>query len=284
MTSLEMENSMFTSWLDGLLFILWNYAIHPMNFWVCTAGTYRATAILGRVHAAFFNYNHFNEMTNMPDKIILARIMTALDLELRRALHYHEEGYENDNNYGIPGQVMRPMNVYWVSTTEASFNSTDYRGAQCPISPFTQRWSRDELPFHQEVCRCLTFEETPPSEVDSGNKEDFPTADLDDPVWSEKPIPNNCQQLCIHLILHSTTRPATPTPQPVQEEVPPEPEQMDMEILDYLPDVINVPKELLSDSCNMPFKSGQWISLTDINGHYVYDNSLFLLLIIIITV
>ena len=52
-----------------------------MNFWVCTAGTHRATGILGRVHAAFFNYHHFNVMTNMPDEIILAKIMTALDLE-----------------------------------------------------------------------------------------------------------------------------------------------------------------------------------------------------------
>ena len=106
-----------------------------MNFWVHTTGTYRATAILGRDHMAFFNYHHFNEMTNMPDEIILARIMTALDSEFERALHYHDEGFESDNDYGLPGTVMRHVCTYVISTTEASFNPADYKGAQCFISP-----------------------------------------------------------------------------------------------------------------------------------------------------
>ena len=99
MTSLEMENSTFTSWLDRM-FSLWNTAAHHMNFWVCTAGTYRATYILGRVRADFFNYHQFNEMTHMPDEIVLARSITPLDLEFEKALHYHDEGYESDNCYG----------------------------------------------------------------------------------------------------------------------------------------------------------------------------------------
>ena len=48
-------------------------------------------------------------MTNMPYKIFLARIMTALDLEFERALHYHDDGYENDNDNGLPTEVMRPV-------------------------------------------------------------------------------------------------------------------------------------------------------------------------------
>ena len=75
----------------------------------------------------------------MPDEIVLARIMTVLDLEFERALHYHDEGYESDNEYGLPTQVIRPVCVYSVSTTEASFNPTDCKGAQCPITPFTPR-------------------------------------------------------------------------------------------------------------------------------------------------
>ena len=110
-----------------------------MKFWVCTAGTYRAMLILGRVHAAFFNYHKFNEMTHIPDEIVLARIMTALDLEFEKALHHHDKGYESDNDYGIPTQVTRPVCVYSVSTTEASLKLTDYKGAQCPISPFMPR-------------------------------------------------------------------------------------------------------------------------------------------------
>ena len=110
-----------------------------MNFWVCTAGTYRATAILGRVHIVFFNYHHFNEMTNMPDEIVLAKIMTALDLDFKRDLHDHDEGYDSDNDYGLLGPVKRLVCIYLVSTTEASFNPTDYKGAQFPTSPFTPR-------------------------------------------------------------------------------------------------------------------------------------------------
>ena len=78
-------------------------------------------------------------MTNMPDEIVLANIMTALDLEFERALHYHDEGYDSDNDYGLPGPFMRPVCIYLVSTTEASLNPTDYRGTQCPTSPSTPR-------------------------------------------------------------------------------------------------------------------------------------------------
>ena len=171
-----------------------------MNFWVHTAGTYRVTAILGRVHTAFFNYPQFNEMTPMADEIVLARIMTALDLEFKKARHYHDEGYKSDDYYGLPAQVMRPVHVYSVTTTQASFNPADYKEAQHPISLFMPRWPRVELPFHQGVCWCLTFDETPlpPPEVDTDDEEYLPTADLDDQVWSKEPVPNSWEYLCIH--------------------------------------------------------------------------------------
>ena len=72
-----------------------------MNFWLCVVGMYRETAILGRVHTTFFSYNYSSKMTNMPDEIVLAKIMTALDLQFERALHYHDEGYDSDNYYGL---------------------------------------------------------------------------------------------------------------------------------------------------------------------------------------
>ena len=80
-------------------------------------------------------------------------------------------------------------------------------------------------------------------EVYSGDDEYFPTADLDDLLWSEECVFNSWEYLCIHQI----PRLATLSPQPSQVEIPPEPEQMDMEILEDLPDLIDVPKELLSD-------------------------------------
>ena len=94
--------------------------MYCMNFWVCAVGTYRAMAILSRVHIAFFNYSHGSKMTNMSDEIVLARIMTALDLEFERALHYHDEGYDSDNDCDIPGLFMRPVCIYLVSVNEAS--------------------------------------------------------------------------------------------------------------------------------------------------------------------
>ena len=56
---------------------------------------------------------------------------------------------------------MRPVCLYSVSTTETFFNPGNYKGVQCPISPFTPRQPRDELPFNQGVHWCLTFDETP---------------------------------------------------------------------------------------------------------------------------
>ena len=39
-------------------------------------------------------------MNYMPHEIILARGMTALDLEFQRVLYYHDEGYNSNNDYG----------------------------------------------------------------------------------------------------------------------------------------------------------------------------------------
>ena len=100
-----------------------------MNYWIHTAGRYRATSILGRVHAAFSNHHQFDAMTYMPDEIVLARMLTPLDLEFEMAIHYHDKGHKNDNDYGLSAQVMRPVCIYSVSTTEASFNLADSKEA-----------------------------------------------------------------------------------------------------------------------------------------------------------
>ena len=97
----KMENSLFTPHLDEL-FNLWNNAVCQMNYWVCTAGRYGSTSILERVHKAFFNYYQFNAVTCMLDEIIYATMIITLDLEFERALYNHDEGYEHDNDYGLP--------------------------------------------------------------------------------------------------------------------------------------------------------------------------------------
>ena len=42
---------------------------------------------------------HFSTATHMSDEIVLTRMMTALDLEFEKAMHYHDEGYESHNDY-----------------------------------------------------------------------------------------------------------------------------------------------------------------------------------------
>ena len=61
-------------------------------------------------------------MIYMSDEIILARMMTVLDIEFEKAMHYHDEGYESNNDNGLPLQFMRPAHIYLVFTTEASYN------------------------------------------------------------------------------------------------------------------------------------------------------------------
>ena len=83
--------------------------------------------------------------------------------------------------------------------------------------------------------------------MDSDDEEEhFPMAELDDPAWPEEAIPDR-QQLCIYQKPPHTPRSAIPSPQPIQEAYT-EPDPMDIEILDDLPDVIDVLNELSSDS------------------------------------
>ena len=118
-TFFNMENPLFTP------YHLWNNVEYQMNYWVHTAGRYRSTFIHEKVCKAFFNYYQFHAMATMPDEIVLARMMTALDLEFVRALHYHNKGYEIDNDYGLPPNITRLVCVYSMFSTEASFNPAD---------------------------------------------------------------------------------------------------------------------------------------------------------------
>ena len=94
-------------------------------------------------------------------------------------------------------------------------------------------------------------------EVDSEDEEYLPTADPDNPVWSEKPVPVSKEYLCIHQIPRPATpplqpnpveMPATPAQQSDQVKMLPEPEPMDTGIPGDIPDLIHVPKEILWDS------------------------------------
>ena len=96
---------------------------------------------------------------------------------------------------------LRPVHIYSVLTTEASFYPANYKERQYTISSFMSRCPRDDLPFCEGVFQHLTFDDKPLPipKVDCDDMEYLPTADLDDSVWSKDPMPDSWEYLCIHL-------------------------------------------------------------------------------------
>ena len=90
-------------------------------------------------------------MTNMPYEIVLTRIVTALDLEFEWALHYHNNRYDSDIDYGLPGPFRRPVCIYLVSTTEAPSTPHPTRGHN--VSPLQSHQSDPGM-------SCLSAKET----------------------------------------------------------------------------------------------------------------------------
>ena len=139
-----MQNSLSTQCLDRLL-TKWNNTVYRMKYFILTAGRYRATSILVRVHGVIFNSCQIYAMIYMLDGIVLERMMNALDIEFEKSLR--DEGYESDNNYWNPPQVMRTVHIYLVFTTKASFYLGEYKVTPCTISPF--------MPRHPEACHSM---------------------------------------------------------------------------------------------------------------------------------
>ena len=235
-----------------------------MNCWVCIAGRYRTTSILGRFHAVFFNCHQSKAVTYMLDEIVLVRMMTALDLEFEKAMHYHDEGYESDTDCGFQPQVTRPIDIYSVFTTEASFDLAELTTSQCPISPFNPR-SPSSLPFWEGVCQHLTFEEMlPPTEENSEDEEDLPTVDIGYPVWSEEPY-QTARSICVYMkyldqqpypTSHPTTHTSNPTiagwsrstSQPTPATWPSRnASTVNWWIPEDIPDLLGVPEEVMSE-------------------------------------
>ena len=66
-------------------------------------------------------------------------------------------------------------------------------------------------------------------EVDSDDEEYLPTADLDDQVWSEGPVPDSWEYLCIHENTKaSNPTPASPSWEECQQPPPLQPNQVKM--------------------------------------------------------
>ena len=104
------------------------------------AGTCRSTAVLYKVHVAFFNSDYFGEMTTRANEHLLAQFMLALENEFERALQFHNEGYQSSDDYDLPKLLMRSTHIYSVSSAaEISFNPTDYQESTTPTSLSTPK-------------------------------------------------------------------------------------------------------------------------------------------------
>ena len=85
---------------------------------------------------------------------------------------------------------------------------------------------------------------------DDDVEENFPTTAIDYPVWSEEPAPE--RDLYIHMVVNKLEPSHIPTPlqepidEPINQEEPME--SMDSDI----PDLINVPKEVLFQEYILP--------------------------------
>ena len=119
-----------------------------MNYWVFMAGRYRATSILGRVHAAFFNSHQAKAMIYMPNEIVLARMMITLDLE-----------FEKKKTYALPVQGIWEWQQLWTPTSgyEACLHlfSFYHWGLLCPswIHGDTMHY----LPLHPKTTQKLAI-------------------------------------------------------------------------------------------------------------------------------
>ena len=123
------------------------------------------------------------------------------------------------------------------------------------------------MPFWEGVHWQLTSYETllPALPTDSEDEEeDLPNPSLHDPVWEKESLPDSMEYCCIHEIPRPATPPPYPQPAPVtppvqphqgvpasppqhQVEVPQELVLMELDILDDIPDLLAMPKEVMSD-------------------------------------
>ena len=75
-TASQLDTDAF-EWQPDRMFIFWDSAIQEISNWIQVAGTFRSTAVLDKVHMAFFNSDDFIDMTTRPNEILLATFMLA---------------------------------------------------------------------------------------------------------------------------------------------------------------------------------------------------------------
>ena len=185
-------------WQLYRMFGIWNSAVHEISNWIQEAGTYRSTVVLNRVYKAFFHSEDFLDWAHIPDQMLLAILMLALEIESERMLYLHNEGSETGDDYGLPQPLNKSIYIYSVlSLAKDSFSFTDYQKPMISTSLLNLKWRQVKSTLHLLVHRQLNFNNLHPSSVDSCDdaEKNIPTAPLDDPVRSKEPILG--RDLCI---------------------------------------------------------------------------------------
>ena len=121
--------------------------------------------------------------------------MLALEIEFEKGLYLHDEGYDTVVNSDLLQPLKKSTHIYTVPlVAETSFDPMSYQISIIPTFLSTPKGRPVEPWLHWVVSRLLKFNDLPLPAVDSNNniEEDFPTAPLDDSVWSEEPKPEIC--------------------------------------------------------------------------------------------
>ena len=193
------------------MFGIWNNATWEICNWIQVARSHRSTMILDKLYKAFFHCHDFLHCTYRPDQNLLATFILALQIEFERTLYLHDEGYKTSDDYDLPQPLHKYTCIYAVpSVAEVSFDPTGYKGSTIPAFPSMLKERQAEPSLHWVVCRHLNFDDLLPPAVNSGDdvEEDFPTAPLDDSVWSEEPILNRDLCICMALRKSETSYPS----------------------------------------------------------------------------
>ena len=156
----------------------------------------------------------------------------------------------------------------YVFTTEVSSDPADFTTAQHPIWPFTSKHPRI-LQFQEGVHQHLTFNKTPqpmPETDSEDDEEPLSTADLNDRCrmksqyqtaeklfasmkflcWPPHPYPCSLYQQPHPCIPTKESQPHLPR-KPDQVEVPRQFELMEQDIPDDIPDLLDIPQEVMTD-------------------------------------
>ena len=179
---------------------IWNNAIWEISSFIQMAGNHRSTVIIDKIYKVFFHCDNYLPWAHRPHQVLHSTFILTLDVEFELALHQYDEDYATDDICDLPKLLKRAAHIYAVtSRNEGSFDTSGCQGGAASIPSSTLTGRTVGCPFYRIAEKCLNFDAMPPPimKCDDEEEEYFPTAPLDDRVWSEDPILET--DVCIHM-------------------------------------------------------------------------------------